>query len=862
MKSTSAVKAILFPIAIIFLLAGCGENDEMSQEEIQYLGHLDQSRFFQRQGELKASTLEARSAIQLQPDRVDPYIVIINNLLTAGDARNAELQLDGFMERIDRSAINQRNLNDAALLRAEARLMQQQYDAALDALAAVEDADRAQQASADLLEGHIQLASGNPDAARQAYQASLEKSPGAIEPLIGLSKTAFRENKKEESADYIRQANEIDSRNVDLWLWKARRAHADERWPEAETAYINALETIGQYDVMTYRKFETMSSLVDVLRQQGKAAEAFVYEEILAKSAPGTLRSNLIAAQEALNDGEPDRAAGFLEEVLTQAPSHEQAAMMLGLIRFRQGRAEEAERLLAPIAAMDESDQANRVLAATRLQLSDPEGAKAILANIEDQDSDPATLALVGIASLASGDAENGRQLIEKSLEMNPDNNSLRLRYANYHLQNGDTARAIELARAAVDRDSASAPARQTLIRAQLASGDSASAITTASDWLKNEPGNVQALVVRGDLARQAGNLEQAKGLYQQANQAAPDDPIPLLALGNLELSAGNQQQARALFADALRLEPDSRQALQSLMAITPREDMEPLMAELRKTNPDAIGPRLMLLESALIKRDQALADELTAGLIEREEQSVPTAAEPLVAGVYNSIAAQMAQRERIEDAAAIFARGRSLFPEDETLGLQSAALNFRQDNATDARKILSDVKQAHPDSPSPFVVEARYFEQRQDFTQAAELYQLALEKAPRNPGLMMSLASVQQSDNKPDEALKLYQELIALQPNHAAALNNLAWIYQEQGNEEALSVSLKAYELDPQNAAIADTYGWILLKNGQQAESVEILEKAHKLAPGSEEIAMHLAEAYKATGDDDRARALLEKLQ
>ncbi len=863
MKSASAIKATLFTIGITFLLVGCsGNNDEMSQEEVQYLSHLDQSRFFQRQGELKGSTLEARSAIEMQPDRVDPYFIIINNLLTAGDARNAERQLDALMERIDPSGISQQDLNDAALLRAEARLMQQQPEAALEALAAIKDADRSHESEAAILRGHIQLASGDPDAAREAYQQAMELTAGSVEPLVGLSKTAFSQNRKEEAAEFIRQANEIDPQDVELLLWKARLAHADKRWAEAEQAYISALETVGRYDVMTYKKFETMSSLIDVLRQQGKAAEAFVYEEILARSAPGTLRSNLIAAQEALNDGELNTAAGFLEEVLTQAPQHEQAALMLGIIRFRQGRAEEAERLLAPVAAMDESDQANRMLAATRLQLRDPEGAKEILANIDDQDSDPATLALVGIASLASGDAESGEQLIEKSLELNPDNNSLRLRYANYQIQIGNSDRAIKLARAAVDRDSGSTPARQTLIRAQLASGDLEGAIAAASNWLKEEPDNVEALVIRGDLARQASNQEQATGFYQQATQAAPDNPLPLLALGNLEQSKGNQEQARKFYADALRLEPDSRQALQSLSAITPREDMEALMAKLRKTNPEAIGPRLILLESALIDGDQPLADELTAGMVEREEQNTPTSAEPLVARVYNGIATQMAQRGRNEEAATIFARGRALFPENENLGLEAAALYFRQGDATEARKILSDVKQAHPDSPSPFVIEARYLEQQQNHAQAAKLFQLALEKEPRHPGLMMSLASLYQGLKQPDEAIKLYEELIELQPNNAAALNNLAWIYQEQGMEEALDLALRAYKLNPQNAAIADTYGWILFNNGQQAESVEILEKAHSLTPGSGEIATHLAEAYKATGDEDKAREILEKLR
>ena len=95
MKSTAVACVVI--VSLVIGLTGCSNEDEMSQEDIQYLSHLDQSRFFQRQGELKASTIEARSAIELQPDKVAPYFVIIDNLLKAGDAVNAERQLDRLL---------------------------------------------------------------------------------------------------------------------------------------------------------------------------------------------------------------------------------------------------------------------------------------------------------------------------------------------------------------------------------------------------------------------------------------------------------------------------------------------------------------------------------------------------------------------------------------------------------------------------------------------------------------------------------------------------------------------------------------------------------------------------------------------
>ncbi|WP_405419989.1 tetratricopeptide repeat protein [Marinobacter flavimaris] len=895
MKLVSAVRATLLSVATLLAVVGCGESaPEMTPEEIKYISHLDQSRFFQRQGELKASTLEARSAIEMQPERVEPYLVIINNLLTAGDARNAERQLDGLMESVDPANMGQKTRNEAVLIRAEANLMQQEYEDALQALKAIKDADRNQQSEAALLKGHILLASGETDAARQSYQSARDMNTGSVEPLIGLSRVAISEGKEEESAEFVRQATEIDPEHVELWLWKARLAHSDGRWTEAEQAYINALETIGQYDIMTYRKFETMSALIDVLRQQGKASEAFVYEEILAKSAPGTIRSNLIAAQEAFNEGDLSAAARYLEETLAQAPNHEQSALMLGIIRFRQGRPEEAEALLEPIAALNESEEAQKLLAATRLQLRNPDGAKEVLARIEDQDSDPQTLALVGYASLASGDKQSGEQMIERAIELSPGNNSVRLRYAGYLIQEGKTGKALEQAKAAIKNDPDLAPARMMAIQAHASANDLAAARQVAEQWVKEQPDNITAMVSLGNIAARSGNPGTARSAFEKAAKAEPENPAPLIALGNLALSQENRAQAASHFTKAIRLQPNSLQALRGLTAVMDRDELTALMQDIHKEQPEAIAPRLVMLESALIAGNEQEAGEITAGLLEREDENTPAPTAGLVATVYHGIATQLTQRNRTEEAMQILRRGRVLFPDNEQIGLQAAALEFAAGNSKIARDILRDVKQRHPESAAPFIVEARHFEQEEEHAQAADLYQLALDKRrtpelemsyaralsrdgqqskalesltaaqkrfPDSEPLLTNLAILQQERGNIDEASESYARLIEIAPNNVIALNNLAWMYHEKNDERAIDLASRAYELSPDNAAVADTYGWILFNNGQQEESIPVLEKAHSLAPDSEEIARHLAEAYKTNNQPDKARKILEKL-
>ncbi len=895
MKSVSAVRATLLSVAISLTLAGCGGEDstEMSPEEIQYISHLDQSRFFQRQGELKASTLEARSAIELQPEKIDPYFLIIDNLLKAGDAINAERQLDWVMKQIPEEEISSEVRNRASLISAEANLMRNEHEQALAALDRITSPDRPVETEAAMLEGKIHLAASRLEEARAAFEKARSIDSGAVEPVIGLSKTAFTGGDKEKAKELVAEAEQIDGENTELWLWKAQMAHAEEDWSKAEDSYIRALEDIGQYDVMTQRKYTTMSALIRVLRAQGKQSEAFVYEEILAKSAPGTIKSNLIAAQEALKQGDLNNAARYLEEVLAQAPGHEQTSLMLGLVRFRQGRVEEAEKLLAPVAEMGDSEVASKLLAATRLQMRNPQGAQEILEKVEGKDSDPETLALVAIASLASGDTETGEALMDKALELNPDNHQLRLRYANYLSQRGKHSRAIDQVTQVLDKAPDLDQARSLLIQAQANSGDIAAATKTASEWVKDDPDNIGALVIRGNLSASENKIEEARGYFTQALNKDADALAPVIALGRLALNQKNQAEAQKQFRRAVELAPDSRQALLGLTSVLDQDETERFMRGVLEENPDATGPRLILLELALRQGNTQEADDLTASLLERDEENTPSRAAPLVANIYNNVAVTLRQLGESDRASVVLNRGRALFPDNEDISLQAAQQAFIAGDNDEARSILQEAKLQHADSPRPYLVEARYFESEREYQQAAEFYQLALDKQP-SEGLMNAYAEVLQKAGKEGEALSLlesgidtypdslqlrlriallqqsagdnenakanYEKILDSMPKNTVVLNNLAWLYHETGDERAVTMARKAYDLAPENAAIVDTYGWIMLKAGNHEESLPILEKAHKLQPESEEIALHLAEAYRAVGKNADAQRILEK--
>ena len=83
-----------------------------------------------------------------------------------------------------------------------------------------------------------------------------------------------------------------------------------------------------------------------------------------------------------------------------------------------------------------------------------------------------------------------------------------------------------------------------------------------------------------------------------------------------------------------------------------------------------------------------------------------------------------------------------------------------------------------------------------------------ALEKNPKNTNIHFKLATVYQQLNDTVQAEKHYQAILAVLPENILALNNLAWLYAQQNNSQAMELAKKAYAKAPESAAIADTYG------------------------------------------------------
>jgi tetratricopeptide (TPR) repeat protein len=105
------------------------------------------------------------------------------------------------------------------------------------------------------------------------------------------------------------------------------------------------------------------------------------------------------------------------------------------------------------------------------------------------------------------------------------------------------------------------------------------------------------------------------------------------------------------------------------------------------------------------------------------------------------------------------------------------------------------------------------------------------------------------------------YRDILAVQPQNAAALNNLALLLISQQRQDGIPLAEQALKLAPQRAAFMDTLaqGYALAK--QMDKAITLQARAVAAAPGVHSYRLTLAKMYLQAKDLDKARLELSTL-
>lgn len=412
-------------------------------------------------------------------------------------------------------------------------------------------------------------------------------------------------------------------------------------------------------------------------------------------------------------------------------------------------------------------------------------------------------------------------------------------------------------------------------------------------DILKDNPKDDEAIAIRASLLMLTGTRDQLQSAIndlQSVVSRMPENPVIRFNLGRAYLSRGNTQQAKIQFEEAVKLRPDYLLPRIALAQILQQQQeygkVIQATSEVLSYDPQNLQAKLLrtraLIGMGEVKQARAEIDQNIAQNPGLWEAKLQLAALDLAEKKYD--AAETAFRQMYSttnDPRALLGLTESYVVQgryDSAMQLLDAELKKNPDRldyrvahgniavrASRFDQAMADYKMAIEKSPRSADIWMRLGETQRrkgDINAAQESFNKAKELAPNNVVPYVQLALMHDAIGHRDQARPLYEQILKLQPDNPIALNNLAYILAESGQDldQALTMAQRAKQKLPQDPNVADTLGWIYIKKNLSDSAIGIFEELTRKEPQNPTFRYHLGMAMAQKGDKAGARRELNQ--
>jgi len=220
----------------------------------------------------------------------------------------------------------------------------------------------------------------------------------------------------------------------------------------------------------------------------------------------------------------------------------------------------------------------------------------------------------------------------------------------------------------------------------------------------------------------------------------------------------------------------------------------------------------------------------------------------------------QLYMEQRLPDKAlALLEQEVKQAPESEPIHLLYATTAMRVGKLDLAMQQYEWLRSKDPKSGDLYASLGDLYQLKGDVNSALASYQRARELAPNNPKILAVIAFLQQnSSGQEQEAIINLTKQLALDPQNAIAMNNLAFALADTGSEldRALALAEAAQRKLPNNPGVADTVGWVYVRKGLNDSAIQVFNSLVKKYPDEPALRYHLGVALLQKGQAIEAKS------
>ena len=598
-------------------------------------------------------------------------------------------------------------------------------------------------------------------------------------------------------------------------------------------------------------------------------------EEILRRAAKEKLyhpELERLEAQGALRRGDLGSANDVLEKMLVRDPNNRSVCLSLALLKIRQDKLTEAEKLVDKLRAGEPN---SLPIAAVQVELDIRRGKSDDALRVCDEMVDKLHTAsaclLRGRTYTILGQDENARGDFERAVTMEPNNADAWVAKSVFHRSLGESDKAISDVRHALSIMPENLQIQKTAVPLYLTSDNSdlrqeGEAILEKA--LDSNPEDVELRLRKAQLLLAKGTapeIEEATGILQSITERQPEVRDAWVLLAQIALQDGKPAKAIDVALRGLVHRPNDRALLllkaRGEAARSPSLALPTLRAlwELEPNNTDAT----VYLAEAYVDAGEY---EDAVNLLRKQPASADTSQQ---------------RRIMLALAVALYKNGGKTESEEILKGLSGSEPNDPRPLLAKIRLLLDDKLWSQLREKVTAWCEEHFNETRttvfiadelagvrdgEGKQIAEELLRCVLKRNENSAAIVMRLAVLLQTSDRPAEAAKLYERVLELQADNLVAINNLAWILcEEQGRpKEAIELAERGLAKAPDYVDLIDTRGMAFYRLGQYDKAAKDFDRCVRLYPsGAPAIVssyFHLGRCLSALGEKVKAIEQLNK--
>ena len=691
---------------------------------------------------------------------------------------------------------------------------------------------------------------GRTDLAMAAFRKALAIKPGDVAAQTGLVALTMQTGDLEAARKALGALRKIAPKQLNTKYQEANLAYATGKYSEAQSLYQAVLKVVPLHPDVLLNAAETELKLNAMAQAETMAAKAMT-------QAPASVRARQVLAQVYLRMSQPAKAIATLSSLIDGPSATPELLALAAQAQLMNGNTAAADEMYTRMAKLKPSDPGLRTLIATSgFGKASDETVFTQLQQIANEDTGSSADLAIITAHLGRQQNDAALQALAALERKRPGDPMLAHLRGQILAKKSDLAGARQSFENALKIDTGYFPATAALAALDFKDNKADLAQQRFKDFLKLRPNDARALLAIAELMeRQQKPRAEVHKQIEAAVKAAPGDLSARMALISHLFASGQYDAALTAARAATAAIPDSIELLelQARCMVRVNQIQQALssygkiIALYPKSPRGHVGMADIYLQTNDLDQAQRSAEralELSPGLVKAKAQTFLVAL----------------RRKKFDQAVLIARTMQADHPRDGTGLLLEAEAESSRANWPAATGVLRNAL----DKPAPELAAIKLYAALMQGGKAGEADGFAqqwLKGHPEHINFLLSTADSARKLGHSAIAEQRYRQLLAAQPNHVPALNNLAMTLLQQNKPGATAYAEQAVRLAPERAEILDTLAQALASENQLSKAVETQRRALALAPEITELRLNLAGLLIQAGDKNLARSELDVL-